>query len=109
VTAGRRLLLRVLVGLALVLALTAYAIRAASIRRDLREGQRAYDAMCERIAASAERSGSPGAIAHLVSAVQAELERLAERYPRWFEGYARDPGAYPCGPRDPDTQVGSDR
>jgi hypothetical protein len=84
-------------------------VRAQSIRRDLRDGRAAYQVVCERITRSAEVSGSPGSIAHLMSAMQVELGALAERYPRWYVSYRKDPGAYPCGPQEPNTQVGSDR
>lgn len=100
---------RIAAGMILALGLAVYALRAADVRRDLREGRQAYERTCARITESAAVTGSPGAIAHLVSALQVELEALAERYPRWYEAYRKDPAAYPCGPQVPDTQVGSDR
>jgi hypothetical protein len=108
-TGRARLGLR-LIGVALLAAgIALYLVRAGAVRRDLREGRAAYEAVCARVTESARVSGSPGSIAHLVSALQVELTRLAEQYPRWYERYRKDPSAYPCGPQVPYTQVGSDR
>jgi len=106
---GGRWLARALVLLALVSGLTAYVLHAGAIGREVHRGEAAYATLCQRLAGSAGATGSPGTLAQLVAAMQVELRRLEERYPRWYAQYRQDPRRYSCGPSQPNTQIGSDR
>jgi hypothetical protein len=99
---------RLAVAILLLLGAALYAIRARAVSEELRAGRDAYAALCARITESAAAPGSPGAIAHLLAAAQAELQSLAQRYPRWYAAYEKDPGSYACGPDAAGTPVGSD-
>lgn len=90
--------LRLGTAIAVVLAANLYVIRARDVAAELRAGDAAYSALCTRLTASAAAAGSPGTIAHLLAALQAELEALGERHPRWYAAYQRNPVAYPCPP-----------
>ena len=95
---GRRRVLHLVVSIAVVLAADLYAIRARDVADELRAGNEAYADLCERITASSASAGSPGTIAHLLAALESELETLGERHPRWYSAYRRDPSAFPCPP-----------
>lgn len=97
-TRGTPRVLRLGVAIMLVLVANAYVIRARDVAEELRAGEQAYSALCDRITASAAAAGSPGTIAHLLAALQSELETLGERHPRWYAAYQRDPAAHPCEP-----------
>jgi hypothetical protein len=94
----KRRVLRLGTAIAVVLAANLYVIRARDVAEELRAGDEAYSAACERLTASAAAAGSPGTVAHLLAALQAELASLGERHPRWYAAYQRDPAAYPCPP-----------
>jgi hypothetical protein len=73
-----------------------YVLREGEIRRELNDGDAAYDLLCEGLRTEALETGSPGAVAHLIDAFRVELSSLARMFPRWYDQYESDPSAYNC-------------